>query len=723
MSKQIYLFSLFIIIWLAACTASLETASQPAAAGTNTMTSTPLPATPKPTATVAVAATETLPAPADPDVDPFTLARQILEQAALPQAESWQVQPCEGEAAVLCVSDTEENVGFAELLIFPLTGFSEEHPVRLAADQLPPDLSGALLEEQSVVQAALQALATEHLDVIAADRATAFPEDPFVPLDFEPVQMGTLPALAFGYARTNNAGEIQERYLNVAAFDHQFIYWFGINYDPANFSTFISETAVTQFAPFFYEIAAALPVHAPAASALPELPALVPAISLSGYFPEDVIWSLATELPPAATAVAVLSQPAQPEPLTAEQAAETAQTYGFTGPFYVEYRSGFTMDELVDMGRFIVFDGPRNLALWGRPYFYKDGRYQSTAADLPFAEAAPIAEQFLTENGWLTFPYEMKESDQGEGVVFLPSLEGVLLSSPAYTVRVAADGGIASLFIYPLDDMAEVGSYPIVTAETAWQQLQADPNQPGIFYQIDPPPMDTPMTLPATYYSLPASDENSTVYNNIWVYRPLSGDEPPIVISNDFNQIHGDPAVIEALTAETDYLVKLTGFIEEPSPGLRTLSLTEWELVPDAGGLPMFFGQIAKEGEQTLLVDSENEKTYLLPDAPAALQAGDETVVAGMPATVDDGHLLNWQQISVYPPKEETIFPTATGPMKAVTIDSIKLVYLRMPAHVSGWTNNLYFPVWQFTGKADNRERVTMWVTAVTPEYLPTPVP
>lgn len=721
MAKRHLLISFFIIIWLAACSPALEPAGQPTPGVPATTAATPTTAAPTATTGQPTAVKPT--ATAVPEVDPYALAHQILEQAVLPESESWQVQLCEGEAAVLCVSQAEKNVGFAELLIFSLTGFSEEDPIRLAAGQLAADLPAASLTGQSAAREALQAHATEYLAAIAADRAITFPEDPFIPLDVEPVQLGALPALAYGFVRTNSAGEIQERYLNVAAFDNQFIYLIGINYDPANVSTFISDTAVTQFAPLFYEIAAALPIQAQAKTTLPILPELVPAISLSGYFPENVVWSLATELPAWATAVAVLSQPAQSEPLSAEQAAATAQTYGFSGPLYVEYRTGFTMDELTDMGMFIVFDGARNLNMWSRPYFYSDARHRSTAADLPFAQAAQIAEQYLKENGWLTFPYETRESDQGEGVLFLPLIEGVLLSSPAYAVRVAADGGIASIFIYPLDDIAEIGSYPIVTAETAWQQLQENPNLPGNFYMIDPPPMDTPMTLPATYQRLPAPGESSTVYNNIWVYRPLSGAELPIVTSNDYHRIHGEPALIEALTAETDYLVKLSGFVEEPAPGLRSLSLTDWELVPDAGGLPMFFGQIAKEGEQIYLVDTANQITYLLPDAPAELAPGDETVVAGMPDAVDEITLLHWQEISVYPPQEETIFPTPTGPMKAVTIDSVKLVYLRMPAHVSGRTDNLYFPVWQFMGEADNGERVTMWVTAVSPEYLQSPLP
>jgi hypothetical protein len=174
--------------------------------------------------------------------------------------DGWQVEPCEGEVAVFCISDGPENVGFAEFLLFALSGYSDDHIVPLTAKELPTDAAAYTADQQLVAEQALMSLAEEHLAVIAEDRAITFPHDTFTPLEMELLTMGALPALAFGFVRTDAAGEVQERYLNVAAFDQQFIYWFGINYDPANVSTFVSDTAVTQFAPAFHQIAASLPV-------------------------------------------------------------------------------------------------------------------------------------------------------------------------------------------------------------------------------------------------------------------------------------------------------------------------------------------------------------------------------------------------------------------------------------------------------------------------------
>ncbi len=253
---------------LAACGLTPEIEPQPSpttAATTTVLTET---AVPEPTTDQTPAATAT-PAPTveptpepvvepEMEIDPFALARQLIEQVNVTPPEGRRVEPCEGQAPLLCVHDGQGNMGFVELLIFPVTSYAVDHPVRLVAEALPTDPA----EQETAVQQALTALAEEHLDVIAADRAITYPDDTFTPLPIEPARVGALPALTFGFVHTKETGEVVERYLNVAAFDRHFIYWLGINYDPANVFTFVSDTAVSQFSPFFLHIAANLPVFA-----------------------------------------------------------------------------------------------------------------------------------------------------------------------------------------------------------------------------------------------------------------------------------------------------------------------------------------------------------------------------------------------------------------------------------------------------------------------------
>ena len=226
---------------------------------------------------------------------------------------------CEGEAAVLCISDDQGPVGYAELLIYPLSGYAADHPLRLAAADLPEEAAEYTADHFILARQALVALAEGYLEIIAADRAITFPDHTFTLLGQEAMQMGALPALTFGFTRANSDGAVQERYLNVAAFDQQFLYWFGISYDPVYVSSFVSDAAVSQFTPFFHQIAASLPIHLPDTAnsqAPPLLPPLTSYSEASGELPDGLTWLLKTELPHAAAAVPVLSQPAQIEPLT-----------------------------------------------------------------------------------------------------------------------------------------------------------------------------------------------------------------------------------------------------------------------------------------------------------------------------------------------------------------------------------------------------------------------
>lgn len=649
------------------------------------------------------------------EIDPLVLARQIIEQVDLTPPEGRRVEPCEGEAAVLCVNDGQENLGYAELLIFPLTGYAEDHPVRLVTDDLPADPTTYTADQAAAVQQALTALAKEHLDIIAADRIITYPNDTFTQLPLEPTRMGALSALTFGFVHTNEAGEVVERYLNVAAFDRQFIYWLGINYDPANVSTFVSDTLIIQFAPFFLEIAASLPIPDSSSAELPPLPPVVSYTYNSGDFPSSIRWDLTAQLPQIETAVPVLSQPAQAEPLTAEQAATLAQTFGFDNPLYVEQRSGLSTSETAALGLLVAFDGSRTLSFSGRPYSYSDVSNWNQGPDLPFDQAAPIAEQFLQENGWLTFPYGMAESDQGEGVLFLPIIDGVLLSSPAYGVRVAGNGRISGMSIYPLDDLAPTGSYSIMTAEMAWQQVQVDPNRPGTFYRIVPDAGETAVAanFPTEYSNIPAPGETGDFYTNIWAYRPLAGDASPIIQSSDFFRITGEADMLNELAKQTDFVVHLWGTVRESASGLLELELSRWEVVSDAGGVPMFFGIIQREGDQLFLADEANRTDYHLPHAPARLQEGDSAAVTGMPDVANGSDLLIWQKIAVYPP-QPAIDPLPTAvPMQAIIIEDVKLVYHRLPAFAAGLPDDLFIPTWQFTGTADNGAQVEVWVTAV----------
>lgn len=236
----------------------LDTAAAP--------TGTPLPATETPTAEATAPPVTTLPIPTlDPSgswsvVNPF-----YYLLGPTPAPEGWTVEPCEGEAALLCIADEQGSIGAAELLINPLDtnpefqAFLEEQGITLDSAPEPGEAY------DTAVRAALTAQAEQYFDIFEADRAFTYPNDLFTRLSPEPVLLGTLPGLAFGFTREDASGAIAERYLNLAAYDQGVLYWLTAPYDPANITTFASDEALIEFEPYLREIAAGLQLPPPVA--------------------------------------------------------------------------------------------------------------------------------------------------------------------------------------------------------------------------------------------------------------------------------------------------------------------------------------------------------------------------------------------------------------------------------------------------------------------------
>jgi hypothetical protein len=284
---------------------------------------------------------------------------------------------------------------------------------------------------------------------------------------------------------------------------------------------------------------------------------------------------------------------------------------------------------------------------------------------------------------------------------------------------VAGNSQVSGLSIYALDTLTSTVKYPIITANMAWESLVKNLNQSGTFYRIkQPAKVTTAAALLTEYSNIPTAREEGEFYTNIWAYRPLTGDFPPVVRSIEFVRIAGDADMLNELVEKSDYLLHLWGRVDRPAADLRELTLSNWEAIEDAGGLPMFFGTIRQDVYQTFLEDEANHTNYFLPDAPADLEAGNYVAVSGLPETTGDMQQLLWQKITVYPPQPEAVQQPTVVAIQTINIGSAKLVYLPQPASITGLSDNLFIPAWEFAGEANNGADVTVWVTAVSPAFV-----
>lgn len=436
--------------------------------------------------------------------------------------------------------------------------------------------------------------------------------------------------------------------------------------------------------------------------------------------PIQPTWELNVALPAAGETVVLLQQPAQTTPLWAEEAATIARQFGFEA-LYVDVSGGRSLAEAANQARFLAFDETRTLSLSSPPYTLSDVANWNQGLDLPFAQAAPIAETYLRELGLLTFPYQIVPSSQGEGVLFLPLVEDVLLSSPAYAVQVAANGQVSGVSIYPLDNISPAETGQIVSAELAWQQLQTNDGQKSLYFNVIMPEAAVSPPQPITYGTIPPASEEGDFYNTVWVARPLSGDGLPVVQSNRFFRITGDADRLNELAQHTDGIVHLRGLVMAEMGSLPTLALTDWEAT-DMGSLRTVYGVLQQVDTAWFLQEDGSGTQYRLPNPPDGLQVGQAAAVSGLPQTAAGQDQLLWQEITVYPLPPTQPEPTAV-PLQTISITAVQLVYLRLPATSTGSNEISYVPAWAFSGTANNGAQVVVWVTAVAQDMLTSSMP
>lgn len=679
-------------------------------------------------------------------LDPFVYARELVEQTPLPTTNQWQIIPCEGEAAYFCISEAGEIIGFAELLLYPLSGYAETHIVRQTAESLPADLTKLTAADRAAIQLALTGFANEYIDIFAADRAATYPDLVFTPLTTQSVEMGGLPALSFGFKQVDQSGAVIERYINIAAFDQQMIYWLGINFDPANVSTFGSDTAVTQFVPTFYEIAANMPIHSslqtnrpdprsPAAD-LPLLPTLREASDASGNgspIPGG-------EKDPFAEAEFILAAdlPSHPETAVVQQhtfgsfdeagARQIADQLGFDGPLYIQkIPPEFAPPEGEPQS--IVYtafkeQGILNISLTG--VAYENRAIVMDYDQKPvFSDVVDKVETQLHAFGLLDFPYELHEFPPDQ--IFVSRLiDGIFTDQTEFSFAFNHEGEISSFSFSPFREIEAWGDYPLKSADSAWQQLQTASGRAHGRLQMVPPqdPANNPFatfTNPRSWGPLSTPGQEIHLYITPAVYEATDGSGLRLVV-NDLKLI-GEPEELDQIAAHLGdglHIWGMTGLQD----GAKTLAVAGWEEIRLIN-YESLEGSVTTEAGRVLF-NSVDGETFILPAAPSDIPA-DIKVHLSAAARRSEGleyPLLDWMSMTEMVDFPDVPIATSdedTDPIQTVTIDTAVLVYFSLFHEDKSSLNNisfLYLPVWKFSGKSDQGHEITFWLPAVENRFL-----
>ena len=457
-------------------------------------------------------------------------------------------------------------------------------------------------------------------------------------------------------------------------------------------------------------------------------------------------------LPAETTTGQVLQRQAEAT-IDAEYARQIANMYGFTGPLYVEtYPSDVPVDgPSAPPTTYIAFDGPRTLRIdpWAINYNNEAAAVGVDYANLqPHPNEGAIAEAFLQERGQLDFPYVMEERESYD-VFFYRDINGRHANEPEIVVSVNSEGEVMYVFDNATTGWDDLGVYPVISAEQAWQKVLGGVFENNIQYWMMPADLGDPLIIEDPvftddYQYWPRTYEVGTeVHFYEWpqVYRPVDGGTPLLKVRQ--YTLAADDATLNAMAEVRDQQIHLWGTLNADN----SITIAGWE--PLGQYEPIFQqGVVRREADQLVFFGNEGD-TYILPDAPADI--ADELEVNVFGYGVRDVGLaypvLDWESIDKYieypePGIEEPI-PVEPGigdtpfepfaPLRygEVVVDSATLNYAvtylwpevpegeELTKRVS--PTIVVQPAWAFEGTANNGDKITLFVQAVDEAYLQQP--
>jgi hypothetical protein len=289
-----------------------------------------------------------------------------------------------------------------------------------------------------------------------------------------------------------------------------------------------------------------------------------------------------------------------------------------------------------------------------------------------------------------------------------------------------------------MQNLENLGDYPVIPAADAWAKLQAGIAGNGIPYLIGPA-ADSEGAATSTpaisdFQSWQRAYEPGEAVQLVgWptVYLPAAGSGTARVQLFPF-LLQGEAETLNQIAEEIGQQVTLAGVVGDDG---RSVTVNSWALAAEQEPLAAQ-GIIRRDGEQVLF-EAESGQTFLLPNAPAEVPDGLAAFVFAWSSQETDAAypLLQWESIdkvvdfaddtAVAEPLPVDVAADSFG-FDSVTINEVTLAYYitylfstdPQTAQLSEQVTILLQPVWQFTGTTDSGETVEFFVQAVADEFI-----
>ncbi|WP_341527529.1 hypothetical protein WKK05_34410 [Nostoc sp. UHCC 0302] len=169
-----------------------------------------------------------------PNLREGNIWKQILATATAPTG--WQVAACEGNAPLLCVSSKGEILGTVEIGVYPLAN-NQDFQKKLVAAGIPPSsqVDYRNPQYQTQIVTALKAWVADFYTSLAKDREAEYGKQiVFSAYPAQPVPIGKLQGIRYGFAGIKQQGGVQEQHISHVTFDGAALYVITTAFDPGS---------------------------------------------------------------------------------------------------------------------------------------------------------------------------------------------------------------------------------------------------------------------------------------------------------------------------------------------------------------------------------------------------------------------------------------------------------------------------------------------------------
>ena len=439
-----------------------------------------------------------------------------------------------------------------------------------------------------------------------------------------------------------------------------------------------------------------VPAQPPALPSLAQSYALGYGGSGGGNLPEGMPVSLATELPTSPAEVTAYYR-LENTPLTMAEASQLAAQWGLEPQLYLPLWMLEVTPDQIERSYYAI-DGMQMLSMWNSERSYSDlalfpsyEGHQYPQTGLPPAEQAEAAAvQYLTERGFLTYPYQADLSGYAYGQVnFYRLLDRSRIEYPAAYAQVNPQGQVGSAWI----SREEYQSARELPGDQCTRSL-ADAARWGTWRATCASP--TTRRTTGTHSTGGGFTRQARLLTSSGVLssclRSEIGAEPYIQLNNLV--LTGD------LSGLAEYLQTNQGYIYawgevQELDGVRQLLVGGWEPFDEFSGY--FNGTVRRTAEADFL-ELEDGRMLRLPALPADVPGDIPLYVQGGLV----GDTLEWFILQVHL-SDEGQLPPDLSQAEAV-IDQVELVYLApnlsvLPAEQAlDPAYRMLQPAWLFSG-------------------------